>query len=305
MRITIVPAGPQTSAATIRELLKKESNDLEVCGVYRDLAKVPEEFKSHDNFKALYGDIEDASSLELSGSDAVMTSTPPFLSGEDPFAKAEQVSRNVKDAVERAGGVQRLMLLSSLGAEFDEGVGEIKTNHIAEKIFRGTNVPEILFVRCAYFMENWTLFNAHTLRDTNPYFNSVITPLEFRIPMIAVQDIGSAFATGLLSTHAPPVKPYVFALHGPREYSPNDVRAAFCDTMKKRVTVKAIAKDKMADFFSTILPPSLVGIWVEMSSSFLPGGIASPGSDGVEKLDVVRGKVELEEAIRDAVETSL
>ncbi|KAM3474870.1 hypothetical protein MY8738_007668 [Beauveria namnaoensis] len=272
MRITIVPAGPKTSAATIRRLLQGASTDVDVYGIYRNLSKVPEDFGCHENFHAVYGDVEDASSLDVGGSDAVMTSTPPFFTGEDPFVKAEQVSRNVKDAIERAGGVKRLMLLSSLGAEFEQGVslmhtkGEIKTNHIAEKILQNTNVPEILFVRCAYFMENWTLFNWQTLKGPEPYFNSVITPLGFQLPMVAVEDIGSTFAAELLSAHAPPTKPYVFALHGPREYSPLDVQVAFSKAMEKQVAVKAIAKDEMADFFSAIFPPSLVGIWVEIPS---------------------------------------
>ncbi|KAM0665614.1 hypothetical protein ACQRIU_005875 [Beauveria bassiana] len=301
MRITIVPAGPKTSAATIRRLLQGASTDVDVYGIYRNLSKVPEDFGCHENFHAVYGDVEDASSLDVGGSDAVMTSTPPFFTGEDPFVKAEQVSRNVKDAIERAGGVKRLMLLSSLGAEFEQGVGEIKTNHIAEKILQNTNVLEILFVRCAYFMENWTLFNWQTLKGPEPYFNSVITPLGFQLPMVAVEDIGSTFAAELLSAHAPPTKPYVFALHGPREYSPLDVQVAFSKAMEKQVAVKAIAKDEMADFFSAIFPPSLVGIWVEMSSSFLPGGIASPGSKGLENLDIVRGQVGLEKAIQDGL----
>ncbi|KAJ4165464.1 hypothetical protein LMH87_007096 [Akanthomyces muscarius] len=305
MRITIVPAGPKTSAATIRQLLNKAPASVDVYGVYRSIYKVPAEFLSHKNFHAVCGDIEDASSLDLSGSDAVMTSTPPFFSGEDPFAKTEEVSNNVKGAVERAGGIKRLMLLSSMGAEFAEGVGEIKTNHIAEKVFRSTNVPELLFVRCGYFMENWTMFNLQTLRGSDPYLNSLITPIDFQLPMVAVEDIGSTFATGLLSSYAPPSKPYVFALHGPKEYSPNDVQAAFSEAMGKQIPLKAIEKDQLADFFSTFIPPNLVGTWVEMSCSFLPGGVAAPGSDGIENVDIVRGKVELGKAIKDAVEAGI
>ncbi|KAJ6785053.1 hypothetical protein PWT90_05236 [Aphanocladium album] len=304
MRITIVPASTRTSAATIRELLRKAPATVEIYGVYRNLAKVPTEFTGHENFHAVRGDVEDAASLDLAGSDAVMTSTPPMFGGDaDPFETAEQVSINVKNAVEKAGGVKRLMLLSSLGAEFDKGVGEIGTNHIAEKVLRETDVPEILFVRCGYFIENWTMFNADTLKEAEPYFNSLVTPLDFQLPMVAVKDIGSTFATGLLSSYTPPVKPYVFALHGPKEYSPNDVQAAFSKVMGRQIGMKAIDKDKLADFFSAILPPHLVDAWVEMSTSFLPGGVAAPGSEGIEDVNVVRGKIDLETAIKDAVET--
>lgn len=103
MRITIVPAGPKTSAATIRALLKKPSSSggIEVYGVYRSLSKVPAEFKSHENFHAISGDVEDASSLDLSGADVVMTSTPPFFDGPEPFTRSEKASKNVKTPLKK------------------------------------------------------------------------------------------------------------------------------------------------------------------------------------------------------------
>lgn len=122
MRIAVVPAGTRTSAATIRALLNKGSGAHQIYGLYRDLSKVPEEFTSNDNFHAVRGDIEDAASLDLAGADAVMTITPPFFDGADPLSKTKTVSMNVKSAIERAGTVRRLMLLSSLGAEFDHDV---------------------------------------------------------------------------------------------------------------------------------------------------------------------------------------
>lgn len=179
--------------------------------------------------------------------------------------------------------------------------GEIKTNHIAETILRETNVPEIIFVRCGYFMENWTMFNSQSLKEADPYFNSLITPLDFQLPMVSVHDIGSTFAKGLLSSERPPAKPHVFALHGPKEYSPNEVQAAFCQAMGRQVGIKVVEKEKVAQYFGTFLPPRLVDIWTEMSLSFLPGGIAAPGAEGREELKLVRGQVSLEQAIKNAL----
>lgn len=149
------------------------------------------------------------------------------------------------------------------------------------------------------------MFNSQQLRGNDPYLNSLITPLDFQLPMVAVEDIGFTFATGLLSSYAPPSKPYVFALYGPKEYSPNDVQVAFSEAMGKQIPLKGIEKDQMAGFFSTFIPPNLVRAWVEMSCSFLPGGIAAPGSDGVENVDIVRGKVGLGKAMKDAVEAGI
>lgn len=121
--------------------------------------------------------------------------------------------------------------------------------------------------------------------------------------MVAVADIGATFAQGLTSSYTPPTKPYVFALHGPKEYSPVDVQAAFSSALGKSVKVQGIEKDELAEFFGSFLPPSLVSGWVEMSVSFLPGGVAAPGAPGVEKLNIVRGKIELNEAIGEAIGT--
>jgi uncharacterized protein YbjT (DUF2867 family) len=127
MKVTIAPASTQTAQAVIRSLLQRHSGaqPIEIQAVYRDLAKVPQEFDSQKNFSAVKGDIDDGSSLNFSGAQAVFTMTPPVFDGRDPIAHAEVVSTNVRNAVERAGSVQRLVLLSSMGAQFSEGVVSI------------------------------------------------------------------------------------------------------------------------------------------------------------------------------------
>src|SRR5690242_13569983 len=54
MHITVVPASPKTGQATIRALLADPSNPT-VKGYYRDLSKVPAEFKSDPRFEAVQG----------------------------------------------------------------------------------------------------------------------------------------------------------------------------------------------------------------------------------------------------------
>lgn len=128
MKVTVVPAGAKTAAATIRSLLQHSASgtgSVEIIGVYRDISKVPAEFAEHPNFQAVKGDIADASSLNFAGSDAVFTLTPPVFDGRELVEHARVVSRNVKDAAERAGSVKRLVLLSSMGAHLSEEVVSI------------------------------------------------------------------------------------------------------------------------------------------------------------------------------------
>lgn len=120
MQVTVVPASPKTGRAVIKTLLN-DTKAPTVRGVYRDLSRVPQEFLSHPNFKAVKGDISDAASLDFSGADAVFAITPPRYDDPDMVEYAKNVSENTKTAVRKAGTVKRLVLLSSIGAQCDHG----------------------------------------------------------------------------------------------------------------------------------------------------------------------------------------
>ncbi|KAK3360546.1 hypothetical protein B0T25DRAFT_535862 [Lasiosphaeria hispida] len=85
MHITVAPASTQTGQAAIRFLLADPSSPA-VRGVYRNLTKVPDEFKLHPRFEAVQGDINDASSLHFEGSDAVLNIQPAIYEDRDTIA---------------------------------------------------------------------------------------------------------------------------------------------------------------------------------------------------------------------------
>ncbi|KAF4595060.1 NAD-dependent epimerase/dehydratase [Ophiocordyceps camponoti-floridani] len=196
--------------------------------------------------------------------------------------------KNVKDAFARSGSVERLVLLSSSGAQFRQGVGEIKTNNAAERILTDTNVPTVIFVRCAYFMENWTA-NLDPLRSPQPFFYSTVTPLDWKMPM-------------LMGRTMPAMKPHIFELHGPRLYSLLDVQQAFCTALGKQISIKPVERADLDAFFSRIFPPQIVGEWVEMATCFLPGGVVAADSISYDDVSVQRGTTELVDAITSAVD---
>ncbi|TVY79205.1 hypothetical protein Focb16_v009521 [Fusarium oxysporum f. sp. cubense] len=298
MHVAIAPASNKTSSAAISSLLS-QNREIQVRGLYRDLKKVPNEFSSADNFEAVQGDVGDGNTLDFSGSDAVLMVLPPAYDGRDIIEHAQRISNNVKTAIERAGSVRRLVLLSSVGAEFSEGVGELKTNHISEEVLKTTDIPEIIIIRCSYFMENWTM-SVETLKGPNPFFFSTITPLDFKIAMVAIKDIGEAMATQLTRDWTPPTKPYVMELHGPEPYSPLDAQKAFSQALGKDVEVKGVEKENLSEFYGKIFAPQIVNEWVEMSTCFLPGGIAEKDLSKPSNVDVIYGKTTLNEALREA-----
>lgn len=127
MRVTIAPAGTRTGTAVIKSLLSITEPAIEVHGLYRDLAKVPAKFASQRRFHAVRGDVSDPSTLDFTGSDAVLAITPPAYDGRDLSLHAEKASESVKKAVETSGTVKRLVLLSSVGAQFNTGVVRLPT----------------------------------------------------------------------------------------------------------------------------------------------------------------------------------
>ena len=126
MKLSIAPASAKTGAAVVQSLLSSSDQSIQVKALYRDLKKAPLEFTSCENVTCVQGDVSDAASLDFSGSDAVLAITPPVFDGRDISKHAELVSRNVQGAIEEAGCVKRLVLLSSMGAEHDQGVVSIE-----------------------------------------------------------------------------------------------------------------------------------------------------------------------------------
>lgn len=134
MQFTVLPAGSQTGMATIDFLLKGDHGHT-VVGVYRNVSKAPAKYTSHPNFKAIQGDMDNGSSLDFTGSDAVLTLAPPRFDSEDIAKVSKSTSENIKAAIERSGTVKRLIFVSSLGAEVPTGTVSAKALTLLRRAF--------------------------------------------------------------------------------------------------------------------------------------------------------------------------
>ncbi|KAH8763290.1 hypothetical protein F5883DRAFT_677197 [Diaporthe sp. PMI_573] len=239
-----MPVARSTALHAIQRLLQEPSSQ-SVTGVYRSLAKVPAEFKTHPNFQAVQGDLTDGATLDFRGSDAIITLTPPKLDGSDYITFGEVVSQKVRDAVQRSGTVKRVVYVSSMGVQYLHGNGEVRTDYNCERILE-TCAPEVLLVRICYFMENWASA-IDTIKADPPHIYSIIGQLDYKLPML-------------------------FDLHGPKIFSVLEVKEAFEQVTRKQIEVRVIEQRDLEGVFSGFLPPSLVGDFVEMTRMFLPGG---------------------------------
>ena len=65
------------------------------------------------------------------------------------------------------------------------------TNHAAEVVL-GDAAAEVVFVRAAYFMENWAS-SIETIRDGS-FFFSTLTPADFELPHVSITQITRVLA---------------------------------------------------------------------------------------------------------------
>ncbi|KAL0783655.1 hypothetical protein CaCOL14_001561 [Colletotrichum acutatum] len=287
MNVFVVPASPKTGQATVRSLLDHPSQP-HVTGVYRDLGRVPAKFREHPRFRAIKGDVADVSSLNFADADAIVSITPPQYSESKPITRAREMAANVKFAIGRVKcSAKRL--------------GEIKTNYEAEQALIGS-APEVVFIRCAYFMENWApvLKTAH---EDPPHFSSVLCPIDYAIPMVSVKDVGRTCAREALAKSSPMRhNPYIFNLYGPKSYSTKDVHRAVEDLTSKynKTKVTLVEDGQLEDFFAHLYRPPMAELLVEMTRSLLPGGIVA--GDMREGHLLQRGSETLREVIRDILE---
>ena len=126
IHITVLPASTQAGRETIRALLADDSRPT-IQGIYRNTSKTPPEFANNPRFTAVQGDVSDGSSLNFSGSDAVFYIPPPTFDGTDSTVFGTNAANDVKEAVQKAPSVKRLLLFSAIGAQHEKGIVRVQS----------------------------------------------------------------------------------------------------------------------------------------------------------------------------------
>ena len=105
--------------------------------------------------RAAVGTISDPEFLTnaFTGADAVFTMTPPAM-GTNIIENIAQAGNAYAEAI-RTSGVQRVVMLSSIGAELAEGTGPIKAVHRVEQSFRQLQGVDLTILRSGYFFYNF------------------------------------------------------------------------------------------------------------------------------------------------------
>lgn len=147
------------------------------------------------------------------GADAAFVMIPPDFKAADLRARSADLGLKLAVAV-KGSKVRRVVFLSSLNAHLKESTGPILGLHDMEERLGALDIPELVFLRPAFFMENLLGGIEHLAREGR--FGTALRA-DIAIPMIATADI-AAMAAELL-VEEPFAQPRVRELLGPAEYT--------------------------------------------------------------------------------------
>lgn len=145
--------------------------------------------------------------------DAAFLMIPPDFKALNLRKRSDEMGAKLATAV-KAAGTRRVVFLSSLNAHLRENTGPILGLHDMEERLNALDIPELVHLRPAYFMENH-LGGVHSISHTG-FYATALRP-DIAIPMIATIDIGAKAAEAL--AEEPFGEPRVRELLGPRDYT--------------------------------------------------------------------------------------
>lgn len=186
-----------------------------------------------------FADVADASAMTkaLNGATGVYAMNPPAYNVADMFAVAKDVGKHYSEAIKKSG-VQKAVLLSSVGSQHASGTGNILTTHFLENILGDLEIP-VTFLRAASFMENWN--GVAKVAAEKGILPSFYQSLDRKMPMVAAKDIGRTAAEALTEEWT---GKRIIELHGAADYSPHDVAAAFAAALKRDVQAVPIPESE-------------------------------------------------------------
>jgi uncharacterized protein YbjT (DUF2867 family) len=204
------------------------------------------------------------------------------------FARAETLARSILAAARQAQ-LPRLVVLSSIGAQLESGHGIIATNSVFERIL-GDLEGSVVFLRPAYFMENWAWVAAAAAKEG--VLPSFLSPAERAIPMVSVADVGRAAADAMLDGG----EPAVLEISGPRDFSPADAATAFAKALGRSVAALCLPEEQWpATLAQSGFSRRTIESWTELFRAFNSGRIVFEGRTPR------RGRVGIDEAARAMV----
>ncbi len=234
-------------------------------------------------------DFHDAEALTeaLEGGEALYLMNPPAYQVEDMLVEIEKVIKAFQMAIEKSS-LEKLVVLSSVGAQHESGTGVILTLHQLEKAFANSTIPTT-FVRPVSFMENWnSVLDTVKTQGILPSFQQ---PLDRKFPQVAVADIGRAAAEAMTEkSEGVEVK----ELEG-FWVSPDETAEAFSKVLGKEVKAVAVPESQWLEIFKGFNSEKNAAAMVEMTKGINSGYV------DFETDNRIKGTVTIDDFAREAL----
>ena len=189
----VITGGAGHISKPLTERLLQAGHDVTVIG--RNAENLKE--LTAQGAKAAIGSVEDVEFLSgvFAGADAVYLMIPPNFGASDMKGFIAEVGGKYAKAVQ-AAGVKHAVLLSSMGAHLDKGVGPVVGLHRVEKTLSAVPGLNIVHLRPAYFYYN--LFaNLGLVRNLGIAGSNFQVPAG-KFPIVDPSDIAAVAASVLL-----------------------------------------------------------------------------------------------------------
>eukprot|EP01112_Ceratiomyxa_fruticulosa_P012244 TRINITY_DN3384_c0_g1_i12.p1 TRINITY_DN3384_c0_g1~~TRINITY_DN3384_c0_g1_i12.p1 ORF type:complete len:293 (-),score=55.69 TRINITY_DN3384_c0_g1_i12:134-1012(-) len=242
MVFAIVGITGNVGSSAANNLLK---DGKKVRAIVRDEAK-GEEWKKKGAEIAI-ADLHDADSLAkaFTGVEGAYIMTPPLLHSDDIYGENEKIVHALVKAVVTSK-VPKVVLLSGIGAHLPSGTGAILKLHVLENEFFKLPGVSVASLRATWFYEN-VLGNLKPAQETGNFY-SFKQSVDERIPQVATKDIGKLAAEVL---EQPWEGHRIIDVHGPRDYSFNDIGKAFSTVLGKPINVNIIPPEKFVETYKS------------------------------------------------------
>ncbi|SEJ61335.1 Uncharacterized conserved protein YbjT, contains NAD(P)-binding and DUF2867 domains [Dyadobacter sp. SG02] len=284
----ILGASGRVGSAVVEKLLEL---DEPVKGIVRNEEKA-EALKTRGADAAI-ADAHNLPALKvaLRDGDTLFALTPETGKEENVLGDTNDILTNYRAAL-AAGGIQKVVGLSSMGAQHREGTGNLVMSYMLEHAFDGMGISRV-FIRPAYYFSNW-LGYVESAKESGvlPTF----FPVDLKIPMICPTDVGHFAAEVLTNGDSDRT---IYELYGPGAYSSADVAKAFSEVLGKEITAQQIPRKDWEKTLDSIgFSSDGVRNFVEMTEAVVSG---KSGPDGKGTIRA-QGKTTLEEFLEAAVE---
>ena len=183
---------------------------------------------------------------------------PSAAPATDTDAEERATVRSIIEALQGLR-LEKIVAESTYGAQPVQRAGDLGILYDMEKALEAQPIP-FSVIRAAYYMSNWDAA-LKTAREEG-VIDSMF-PADFRLPMVAPQDLGE-FAARLMTE--PAGKTGLFYAEGPEKYSPGDVAAAFSEALGKPVSVRVTQREQWeAGFKAMGFSPAAAKSYSEMT----------------------------------------